>query len=688
MVGRYSLSVDFTSSGNLTINEVQVDDEGTYTCQVKIKRFSLKSSSVDLEVVAAPSELILRGQAGNTAVIIHQGTVTLKPGLDVEFVCEAIGSRPSVTIAWYIDDALEETDPGKSTSNSNDARLRDTTSSFVIANPGRLHHRKLLRCQALMEGRLVRNASVVIHVEEPPNQPINILGLNDHVSSSEPQRPYCIAGSSFPVSFITWSLDEENVTDNAEVTTMVMTSGMMRVISTLDYDPMMEDDGKVLRCRVGHVALAEDIIAEKAICLTDSMMAVSVKRELSTSLILDLSGIQHSSLCSLSTCETTEGGECTSQYIGTKYSDVVDHVHEVRNLLASTTYEVDLRCHHRLCGESTASTRASVPSPTVLINDQGSNLQTTSDEKLWIRDLSFVIIAFIVVSAFVIVVIVFVVLRAVVKGSMQVAGAQEENNVTISPDRKCRAEAYRRRSRICLIQEANEGETEIYHEIKELRSSPVQPSDNIVSTQSSSPDQQHSFGQSTRLVMRHPQPLPLPLPTHSMSVASAVMTASDAMDTELEKDGYMPLLPYTYSEYMTLNSADSEYTTMNSADTEYKTMNSADSEYTTMNSADSEYMTMNSADSEYMTMNSADSEYTTMNSADSEYKTMNSADSEYTTMNSADSEYMTMNSADSEYMTMNSADSEYTTITSADSEYMVMNSADSKYMIMNSVNTK
>ncbi|XP_030834710.1 uncharacterized protein LOC105445449 [Strongylocentrotus purpuratus] len=583
--GRYNLSVDFTSSGNLTFNEVEIDDEGTYMCQVKIRRYVLKSSSVDLEVLAAPSELILRGQAGETPVIIHQGTVTLKPSLDVEFMCEAIGSRPSVTIAWYIDDALEETDLGTSTTNSNDARLRDTTSSLVIANPGRLHHGILLTCQALIEGRLVRNTSIVINVEEPPNQPINILGLYDHVSSSEPQRPYCIASSSFPVSFITWSLDEENVTDNAEVTTTVMTSGMMRVISVLDYDPMMEDDGKVLRCRVGHVALAEDIIAEKAICLTDSMLAVSVKRELSTSLILDLSGIQHSSLCSLSTCDTTEGGECTSQYIGTKYSDVVDHVHEVRNLLASTTYEVDLRCHHRLCRESTASTRASVPSPTVLINDQGSNLQTTSDEKLWIRDLIFVIIAVIVVSAFVIVVTVSVVLRAVVK----VAGAQEENNVTISPDR---------------IQEANGGKTEIYHEIKELRSSLVQPSDIIVSTQSSSPDQQHSLGQSTRLVMRHPRPPPLPLPTHSMSVTSAVMTASDATDTESEKEGYMPLLPYTYSKYTTMNSADSKYMTMKSADSEYMTMKSADSKYMTMNSADSKYMTMNSADSEYMTMNS------------------------------------------------------------------------------------
>eukprot|EP00057_Strongylocentrotus_purpuratus_P007852 XP_011662326.1 PREDICTED: uncharacterized protein LOC105437436 [Strongylocentrotus purpuratus] len=198
--GRYSLSLDSTSSGNLTVNEVQIDDEGTYACQVKIRLSALKSSSVNLEVVAAPSELILRGQAGNTPVIIHQGTVTLKPGLDVEFVCEAIGSRPYVTITWYIDENLEETNTWTSTSNSNDPRLEDTTSSFVIANPGRLHHGILLTCRALMEGRLVRNTSIVINVEEPPDQPINILGVDDHVSSSTPRTPYCIAGSSFPAN--------------------------------------------------------------------------------------------------------------------------------------------------------------------------------------------------------------------------------------------------------------------------------------------------------------------------------------------------------------------------------------------------------------------------------------------------------------------------------------------------------
>eukprot|EP00057_Strongylocentrotus_purpuratus_P007851 XP_011662325.1 PREDICTED: uncharacterized protein LOC100893122 [Strongylocentrotus purpuratus] len=282
------------------------------------------------------------------------------------------------------------------------------------------------------------------------------------------------------------------------------------------------------------------------------MLSVSVKQELSTSLLLDLSGIQHSSTCTLSTCDTTEGsspnntpgGGCIQKDLGTMYSDVVDHVYEVRNLLASTTYEVDLRCRHRLCGESTASTRASVPTPIVLINDQGSNQQTTSDEKLWIRDLIFVIIAVIVVSAFVIVVTVSVVLRAVVKGSMRVAGAREESHVTRSPNR---------------IEEGNEGEPKIYQEIKELRSSLVQPSDIIVSTLSSS-QRRHSLGQSTRLVMRHPRPPPLPLPTHRMSVTSAVVTAPDAKDTDSENDEYVPMSPDTYS-------IDSEYMTMNRANT-------------------------------------------------------------------------------------------------------------------------
>lgn len=109
------------------------------------------------------------------------------------------------------------------------------------------------------------------------------------------------------------------------------------------------------------------------------------------------------------------------------------------------------------------------------------------------------------------------------------------------------------------IEEGNEGEPKIYQEIKELRSSLVQPSDIIVSTLSSS-QRRHSLGQSTRLVMRHPRPPPLPLPTHRMSVTSAVMTASDPTDTDSENDEYVPMSPDTYS-------IDSEYMTMNRANT-------------------------------------------------------------------------------------------------------------------------
>ncbi|XP_041470871.1 angiopoietin-1 receptor-like isoform X2 [Lytechinus variegatus] len=220
-----------------------------------------------------------------------------------------------------------------------------------------------------MDGGVVRNTSIIINVEEPPIKPVAILGLADCLTSSTRHEPYCIARGSFPSSEITWSLDEENVTDNAEATTTNMASGYVMVISELNYVTRREDYGKILRCRISHVALGEDFVAEKAICLIDTEMNLSsVEGDLSGSLVLEVSGIPHSASCSLRACDiaqynSTTRDECPERYLGDTYSDLADHVYEFIDLVASTTYEVSLRCVHRLCGESTTETRATVPSP-------------------------------------------------------------------------------------------------------------------------------------------------------------------------------------------------------------------------------------------------------------------------------------------------------------------------------------
>ncbi|XP_063959585.1 uncharacterized protein LOC129267289 isoform X2 [Lytechinus pictus] len=565
---RYSLSVDFVSSGNLTINDVVIDDKGTYTCVVGVRGSLEKSSRSSLEVTAAPRELLLQGQAANNPVDIHQNAVTLKPGVDVEFECQAVRSRPAVTIKWYEDGAHVE--PLSSPSPSSDVvGFQNTTSSFAIRRPSRTDHGKSLVCQAVMiDGRVVRNTSIIIYVEEPPDQPIDIHGLADVLTSSTHHEPFCIAGGSFPSSEITWSLDEENVTDAAEVTTTNMTSGYVRVISELNYVTRREHYGKILRCRVSHVALGEDVVAEKAICLIDTEMNLSsVEGNLSSSLLLEVSGIPHSASCSLSACNiaqddsTTRDG-CPERYLDDTYSDFADHVYEFNDLVASTTYDVSLRCVHRLCGESTTETRATVPSPpdrhfggenidSENVNFENMNSKNnvelkSSTENVWLRDLIFVIIAVIVVSAFVIVVTVSIVLRAVVKGTIRAAGGQDSNHVTPSPDR---------------IEEGNEVDPKIYQEIKELRSSLVNPSDIIVSIKPSEEERKslrESMRSSMRSSMRHPRPPPLPPLTNRVPVDTAVV--SDSTDTESDKEDYVPMSPDTYS-------IDSEYMVMSSVDT-------------------------------------------------------------------------------------------------------------------------
>ncbi|XP_041470037.1 uncharacterized protein LOC121419645 [Lytechinus variegatus] len=586
---RYSLSVDFVSSGNLTINDVVIDDEGTYTCASNLSPADtflfnqyflyFVHPSLSVQPFTAPRELLLRGQAANNPVVIHQNAVTLKPGVDVEFECQAVRSRPAVTIKWYYAGALVEPLSSPSPS-SDDVGFQNTTSSFAIARPSRTDHGESLVCQAvMMDGRVVRITSIIINVEEPPDQPIDIHGLAYTLTSSTRYKPYCIAGSSFPSSEITWSLDEENVTDDAEVTTTNMASGYVRVISELSYVTKREDYGKILRCKVSHVALREDVVAEKAICLIDTEMNLSsVEGDLSGSLFLEVSGIPHSASCSLSACDiaqdnSTTRDECIERYLGDTYSDFADHVHEFTDLVASTTYDVSLRCVHRLCGESTTETRATVPSTP---DRGGKNIDSenmnsvfnaepkSSTENVWLRDLIFVIIAVIVVSAFVIVVTVSIVLRAVVKRTIRAAGGQDSNHVT--PNRvgdtttsfsRSSSLSSALRYNLYTIEEGNEVDPKIYQEIKEFRSSLVNPSDIIVSIKPSE-EERKSLRESMRSSMRHPRPPPLPPLTNRVPVDTAVV--SDSTDTESDKEDYVPMSPDTYS-------IDSEYMVMSSIDT-------------------------------------------------------------------------------------------------------------------------
>ncbi|CAK1552232.1 unnamed protein product [Leptosia nina] len=220
---------------SLTLNSVQLDDEGVYRCRVDFKNSPTRNFQIKLTVIVPPHQILLYDKSGADV----SGIVgPLEEGAALVLVCEVRGGRPEPVVTWLVDGKPELKYIGVK------------TDTHVIVN--RLEVQQLKRenlnttfkCRAT-NTHLVppQEKSVRLEMNLPPLS-VSLLNRPQQLLAGSAATLQCVSEGSRPPAMISWykdnrSFEKERVSERANETWSV---------SSLVFHPAPNDNGVIVKC--------------------------------------------------------------------------------------------------------------------------------------------------------------------------------------------------------------------------------------------------------------------------------------------------------------------------------------------------------------------------------------------------------------------------------------------------------
>ncbi|XP_050556217.1 hemicentin-2 [Spodoptera frugiperda] len=240
--GRRAYFVTMSRPSALTVDAVQLDDEGIYRCRVDFKNSPTRNFQIKLNVVVPPHQLLLYDEAGRDVA----GVVgPLEEGGNFTLLCELRGGRPQPTLTWLINNKQID----DHTILKNDGKV--IVSRISIGGAERSWLNTSIRCQATNTPLLSpheRTARVEMHL-----RPTSVMITNKpgQMSADSEITIICVTHGSRPAAQVTWFRENRRYTKgkHSEFTNETTT------VSKLTMLPQPEDDGAMIRCRADNPVL-------------------------------------------------------------------------------------------------------------------------------------------------------------------------------------------------------------------------------------------------------------------------------------------------------------------------------------------------------------------------------------------------------------------------------------------------
>ncbi|KAJ2938742.1 hypothetical protein O0L34_g3355 [Tuta absoluta] len=227
---------------SLTLDTVQLDDEGIYRCRVDFKNSPTRNFQIRLHVIVPPHQLILYDKSGRDV----SGVVgPLEEGNELVLVCEVRGGRPAPTVMWLIDGTPAPQYIGEKT----DTHV--VVNRLELPRVRRTHLNTTFKCRA-SNTNLVSPQEKTVRLEmnlRPTS--VQIVNKPLTLSSDKQVSLMCASEGSRPPAHLTWFKDNRKY-KRGKVEEAVNETW---VSSTLQFTPLPEDDGVQLKCQADNSAL-------------------------------------------------------------------------------------------------------------------------------------------------------------------------------------------------------------------------------------------------------------------------------------------------------------------------------------------------------------------------------------------------------------------------------------------------
>ncbi|XP_065167834.1 hemicentin-1-like isoform X2 [Atheta coriaria] len=220
----------------LTLDGVQLDDEGIYRCRVDFKTSPTRNFAINLTVIVPPHAVILYHSGREVS---GDGVIgPLQENTDLALDCEVRGGRPAPTVSWFVNDRLVE---GKLSYPKNNViinRLETRSLSREDLNSS-------FKCQA-SNTKLMMPAEKTVRLElllAPQN--VTITHKPHQMVADQEYLVECEVVGSRPKANIIWTRDNRQFRRGK----VIESENDTLVTSSVTFAPVPEDDGTFLKCR-------------------------------------------------------------------------------------------------------------------------------------------------------------------------------------------------------------------------------------------------------------------------------------------------------------------------------------------------------------------------------------------------------------------------------------------------------
>ncbi|KAM8705272.1 hypothetical protein ACLKA7_009694 [Drosophila subpalustris] len=233
----------------LSVENIQLDDEGVYRCRVDFQNSPTRNHRINLTVIVPPHQILVYDASGRDVA----GAVgPLLEGDNIVLTCEVRGGRPEPTVTWLNGSRILEAGSGVSMGR------HVTVNRLEVPQITRAALNNTYRCQA-SNTKLVAPVERSIRIEmllKPTS--VNLTNKLKVFSSSTQYNLTCIVAGSVPDTEIRWT--QNNRPFKRGMLSTIQGNG--RVISTLSFHPQPEDDGTMLKCEGSNPRLQNSAIED------------------------------------------------------------------------------------------------------------------------------------------------------------------------------------------------------------------------------------------------------------------------------------------------------------------------------------------------------------------------------------------------------------------------------------------
>ncbi|XP_059610810.1 uncharacterized protein LOC132257796 [Phlebotomus argentipes] len=244
--------VTVSNPAGLSVDNVQLDDEGVYRCRVDFQNSPTRNHRINLTVIVPPHQILVYDASGRDVA----GAVgPLLEGDNLILTCEVRGGRPEPSVAWYNGVMPLSTGTGISMGR------HVTVNRLEINHVSRDALNNTYKCQA-SNTKLVPPAERSVRLEmllKPLT--VNISEKPRQLVSEVEYSLRCDVNGSIPDTEVKW-MQNNRLFKRGKINQMTNSSV---ATSQLTFRPAPEDDGTILKCEGSNPRLPNSALEDSMV---------------------------------------------------------------------------------------------------------------------------------------------------------------------------------------------------------------------------------------------------------------------------------------------------------------------------------------------------------------------------------------------------------------------------------------